>query len=271
MKWACGVTTVPERRACLLPGTLQSLAAAGFDRPRLFVDGARPQLDPWVRDKPDLEVTHRWPLIRTFGNWALGLAELYVREPGADRFAMFQDDLVAVRNLRAYLERCPYPERGYLNLYTFPSNQAIAPAGGGWYEGALLASGSGDLRFQTGRGAVALVFSREAVVTLLCSQHMIERPQDAQNGWKRLDGGVVTAMNKAGWREYVHSPSLVQHTGLVSSMRNRPHKQAESFPGEQFDALSLLSCRKEHDEEKGNGRRKDDVNDVGGMLYRSDF
>jgi hypothetical protein len=37
--WAYGITTVPSRLTTLLPRTITSLAAAGFDKPHLFVDG----------------------------------------------------------------------------------------------------------------------------------------------------------------------------------------------------------------------------------------
>jgi hypothetical protein len=237
IKWAYGVTTVPQRRRDLLPQTLASLKNAGFAQPRLFVDG---DSDPasWEREFA-LEVTCRKPPLRTFGNWVLALWELLVREPTADRFAIFQDDLLMSRNVRQYLERTPYPERGYLNLYTFPSNQSYCPAGHvGWFKSRPL--NNGPEGFQTGRGAVALIFSREAVLTLLASPHMVERPLDAHKGWKKVDGGIVTAMNKAGWWENCHSPSLTQHTGAVSTMDNLPHKLADSFRGADFDALTLL-------------------------------
>jgi hypothetical protein len=233
-KWAYGVTTVPARRDDLLPRTLTSLHAAGFDRPRLFVDGCD---DPrsWEREF-QLEVTARFPRIRTYGNWVLSLAELYIREPNADRYAVFQDDFVTYRNLREYLTLTQYPERGYWNLYTFPSNQKLCPDDGrhvGWYESN-----------QLGRGAVALVFNREAVTTLLRHQHMVDRPQDSSRGWRAVDGGIVDSMRKAGWKELVHNPSLVQHTGYVSAMGNRPHKLANSFRGEDFDARELLTLTK---------------------------
>lgn len=241
MRWAYGVTTVPSRRQDLLPRTLASLCSAGFDSPRLFVDGLENCLaDRWQQDL-QLTVTARFPFIRVFGNWVLGLAELYIRDPGADRYAMFQDDFVTYPNMRQYLERCAYPDgeegrdKGYWNLYTFPSNQNLAPVDGkgmqreGWYPSN-----------QFGRGAVALVFNRPAVITLLTHLHMVERPQDCTRGWRAVDGGIVTAMGKAGWKEYVHNPSLVQHTGLVSSMGNKPHKLAVSFRGEDYDALRLL-------------------------------
>ncbi len=225
MKWACGVTTVPSRKLELLPRTLTSLAAAGFDKPHLFVDGASDGYG---------EATYRMPVIRAYGNWILGLAELYIRNPTADRYAMFQDDFVMCKGVRKYLEQW-YPERGYLNLYTFPSNERKQ---GGWYESALLNS---DPKWQTGRGAVALVFNRKAVQILLTHQHMVDKPDDVKVtrggwlvAWRKIDGAVVTAMNKAGWREYVHMPSLTQHVGARSTVANLPHKSATSFPGEEY-------------------------------------
>ncbi len=231
--WAYGVTTIPQRRGTLLPRTLESLKGAGFPSPRLFVDGIRyDEVSSWEREF-GLEVVPRWPLIRTFGSWLMGLWDVYLRKATVPFYAMFQDDFVCVRNLKSYLDNAPLPERGYLNLYTFPKNQALSPEEGrvrGFYRSN-----------QKGLGAVALAFSNEAVRTLLSSRHMIDRPMDANRGWKAIDGGIVTGFAKAGWHEYVHNPSLVQHTGEVSSMRNRKHPLAPSFPGEHFDALSLLS------------------------------
>lgn len=240
MRWAYGVTTVKERADTLLPRTLKSLEAAGFPEPRLFVDNG-----PVQTTSSDL-VTYRTPRIRTFGNWALGLLELLIRYPEADRYAMFQDDFVTYKNLRQYLDQIPYPERGYCNLYTFPSNQEIAPDRVGWYEARSMEEGCGNVfhgkRQQLGRGAVALIFSKEAVIALLSEPHFVTKPLDSHNPWKKVDGCIVTAMNKAGWREYVHNPSLVQHTGKNSTMDNAPHKLATSFRGEDFDALELLKC-----------------------------
>lgn len=230
--WSYGVTTIPDRRRDLLPRTLGSLRASGFDRPTLFVDGCSPSLVHSWEKEFNLEVSIRWPKVRSFGSWVLALWELYLRKPLAQRYAIFQDDFVCVRNLRSYLERAHYPERCYLNLYTFPENQSKAPDEGktfGFYKSN-----------QKGKGAVALVFSNEAVRVLLSSRHMADRPMDHARGWKAIDGGIVTGMNKQGWSEFVHNPSLVQHTGTVSSMGNKRHPLAPSFPGEEFDALSLL-------------------------------
>jgi hypothetical protein len=247
LKWAYGVTTVPERISDLLPKTLKSLFGAGFDRPRLFVDGAA---DASTYRDFGLEVTTRSPRIRTAGNWWLALIELYVRQPEAHRYAIFQDDLLAYKNLRYYLDACLYPANGYWNLLTFPSNHGPEAHGGkvpsvfgepekvGWAQGRCMSAAPDGP--QNGRGAVALVFDRGAVLQLLTSRHWAERPLDPHRGHRSVDGGVVTALNKAGWREYVHNPSLVQHTGLVSSMGSRQHPQAPAWRGEDFDARELI-------------------------------
>jgi len=260
IKWAYGVTTVPSRRAELLPLTLRSLSAAGFDKPKLFVDGSPSSDAASWESEFGLEVVTRYPAIRCHGNWVLSLYELFIRNPTADRYALFQDDFVTYKNLRKYLEACPYPgvvpdgtgkykpatpgvTPGYWNLYTFPENQQRFPMEGltgrrkyGWMESN-----------QCGLGAVALVFSREAVIAVIGSRHMTERPMDPERGWKKVDGGIVESMVKAndagittGWREYVHHPSLVQHIGRVSTVSNPPHQQAPSFRGEEFDAMELI-------------------------------
>ena len=229
MLWSYGITTVPSRIDSTFPRTLSSLSAAGFDKPTLFVDGT---FQPNTYKEFGQHVSVRYPLLKTFGNWWLAAWELYIRVPNADRYAIFQDDIVCVKNLKKYLEKVPYPKDGYLNLYTFPQNQEIARANN--YNGFFQSN-------QRGLGAVATVYTRDALLTLFKSHHMIDRPMTAgRRAYSAVDGGIVTSMNKAGWKEYCHNPSLVQHIGEQSSMGNRKHPQAPSFPGEEFDAMELL-------------------------------
>lgn len=249
--WAYGLMTIPKRRYSHLPRTLKSLAAAGFDRPHLFVDD-------WTGEYADLDLpcTFRESTIGVVGNWALGMIELYIREPLADRYAMFQDDVISVRNLRPYLEKW-FPENGYQNLYSAPSNETLENSGG-WYESRIRDT-NGSHRGQSGRGALGLVFSRFALVRLLSSDSFVRKPQDLTlRGKTSLDGAVVEAMNRAGYREFVHNPSLLQHLGYESTLyKERKIKvdghvrwrkdykrwtgpeSSQTFPGEQFDALSL--------------------------------
>lgn len=221
MKWSYGVTTVSERIETTLPKTLLSLAHAGFSDPHIFIDNAR--VPPESLDA--YSCTCHCPPLRAFGNWVTSAWSLYVYSPAADYFAIFQDDLITYANLRDYLERCKYPKTGYWNLYTFPSNEH----GSGWH-----------LSNQRGLGAVALVFSNEALRTLLFQKHLVERVLNEKRGHLAIDGGIVEAFKKVGWREWVHSPSLVQHIGDTSAIGNNPHPKAVSFRGEEFDARSLV-------------------------------
>lgn len=252
MEWAYAITTCPARLDTTLPRTILSLAGGCFNRPRIYLDGGTCDQGKQLQERYDFPVEVRQEPVRTVGNWVLTLWELTIRKPSADRYAIFQDDLVCVRNLRQYLERVPYPENGYQNLYLFPSNERIAPRESpgkvktGWYQSALVEGN--DPRWQTGRGAVGLVFSREAATVLLCARSLVEKPRAADKPTSKIDGAIVTAMNAAGWKEYVHYPSLLQHTGTISSMGNNPHPKAGSFPGETFDAMSLL-------EDIGHARR----------------
>lgn len=258
LQWAYGVTTVPERiKSGLLRRTLDSLRDASFKAPRLFVDGLELDKLAKLSSELGLEISGRFPLIRSFGNWILGFAELWIRNPQADRFAMFQDDFVTYKNLMQYLNRVPYPDKGYLNLYTFPCNQnadafwsppldARGQVVKGFYEARTRPDGQTyyyhGKKQQLGRGGVALVFDRAAVLKLLTSHdHIVEKPLAAGDlSWRSIDGAVVDAMNKLGWREYVHNPSLVQHTGMRTTMKSKKHKLAPSFRGTEFDALELL-------------------------------
>lgn len=245
MKWAYGITTVKERAQTYLPRTLQSLAAAGFDAPRLFVDDESNCFER-VFNAPfsanPFPTTYRSPRVRTYGNWLLALVELVIREPSVERYALFQDDLIAVRDVKSYLEQCRYDPKGYWNLYTFPENQAKFPVNPaperqqsqqrGWFTSN-----------QRGRGALGLVFSRDVAYKLLASPHTWTRLPDPQRGWQAVDGAVVTALAHQGIKEFVHNPSLLQHTGDTSSMNHPKQPLTLTFPGEHSSALDLLPKR----------------------------
>lgn len=244
MIWSYGLTTVYHRRSTTLPITLNSLHYAGFPNPILFVDNC---IDPqdWRREF-NLEIVPRYPYIRTYGNWLLGLWELYIRSPMSDRYILFQDDLLCVKNLREYLEKCKYPKNGYVNLYTTWDNDSFVPRD---------RSGNKLTGFwpsnQLGKGALALVFSNEACAKLLTSPQTIERLTTPHSGTGNVDGCVVHNLSDRfvgpnGWREYIHHPSLVEHIG-EKSMMGHVHMQKNksvSFPGEDINALDLLEVAK---------------------------
>jgi hypothetical protein len=206
------VTTCSQRLDTLLPSTVESLAKAGFNSPVIFIDG------PGEANLPQpLEAVKRSKPIGAFGNWALAVWELYIREPQAQRYAVFQDDLVACRSLKEYLEQAEYPAHGYLNLFTFFSNEGrVKGQPAGWVKSD-----------QLGRGAVALVFDHQAMFSLLNCPIMSIKPQ-LRNGNQNIDGAVQQGLvMEAKFTEYVHNPSLVQHIGKTTSIgkdfSGRPH------------------------------------------------
>lgn len=220
--WAYGVTTVQKRLDDPLPRTLASLAAGGFDKPHLFIDGACDGV------RPDLAVTTHQPSVKTAGNWILAAWELYLRSPFADRYVIFQDDILVYKELRQYLECCEYPTKGYCNLCTYPENLSRAGGHAGWYPSN-----------QKGRGAQALMFNSGAIATLLSQPHLVSRMQNSRNRHRSVDGVVVDALRSPGYREYVHNPSLVDHVGHNSCLDHLPILDIKSFRGEQFDLLQL--------------------------------
>ena len=262
-EWSCGLITVPSRRETLLEGTLGGLRRAGFPDPRLFVDGRSDNYDGCLNAYAK---TFRDPVIRAYANWVLGLWEIYARQPRADFFAMFQDDVVFCRDLRAYCEAFSgwaRGERAYLNLYTaegMPAkgNVELSRAAGrdGWFRSN-----------QLGSGALALVFPNHAVRALLGSKLMAGRPyDDLTRGWNNIDGAVSEALCRSEQRrigepytEWCHRPSLVQHAGEFSTIDKRRESTdhdpawiaahpfrwpagsgAPDFPGEDWSPLTLL-------------------------------
>lgn len=245
MKWQYGITTHPNRLGNHLPETLRSLSNAGFDEPWIFLDGPTPATFPQeLRQR----MTSRSNSLGVIGNYMTALWELYVRNPLADRYAIFQDDIVLCKNLRGYLDSLPLPEDHYWNLFTFMENEKLIKGKQGFVKSS-----------QYGRGAVALVYPRLAVVEILSSRSLVMKPQAANKkiATKRIDGGICTAICKSHGQaqthtEYVHAPSLVQHLGLKSTLGNDNQPQAQSFPGEDFDCLTLLERK-----ETKNGKQEE--------------
>jgi hypothetical protein len=214
MKWAYGITTVPERAGGLLPATIESLAQAGFDRPMLFVDGS-------IEYSGRLDVV-RHPRVGQLRNWMNALFYLFTTTR-ADRYAIFEDDLLACRQLRPYLDRCP-PGKTYWNLITSDDNLHDTGYRPGWH-----------LSNQLGRGAVGLVFDRETVDCLLRMERFVRAPA---NGETMADAVVIDTLKPLGYRELVHYPSLLQHMGAESTL-GHSIGQVSAFQGVEYDLLSI--------------------------------
>jgi GR25 family glycosyltransferase involved in LPS biosynthesis len=156
--------------------------------------------------------------------------ELYLRNAYADFYAIFEDDMVMCSGTKQYLESMAYPENSYLNLFTFATNEhKIFGKPQGWH-----------LSDQLGKGAVALVFNRPAMMTLLKQSHFVDEPYRKRQ-FQNTDGAIQHAMTvQAGFKEYVHNPSLVQHIGLESTLGHSRHPEAKTFPGGNWNAAEEM-------------------------------
>lgn len=209
LKWSYAITTSPDRnviRDRLFRESVVSLDIVGFDRPRICYD----------------------PGVGAFGNWVIAATTIYHDNPWADRYAIFQDDIVCSRNLREFIERSNLPDNSYLNLCLWPGN---ADGRQGWY-----AAPDG-----CGLGAQTLVFSNKALGALLQSSWIVDHAKDDHNGRRAIDGIVKTAMEEAGFVEFVHGPSPVKHTGAaLSTLQQEHYPETVCFMGEDFDLLTCL-------------------------------
>jgi hypothetical protein len=114
--WAVGVTTAPRRRPTL-ESCLDSIVRAGWDAPRLFLDGSTSLPSRYNH----LSVTWREDGVGAWPAWYMGLAELLLQQPHADAYVLLQDDVILYdrESLRAYLEEVLWPgeHTGLVSLF----------------------------------------------------------------------------------------------------------------------------------------------------------
>ena len=204
-KWCVGITTAP-RRVSSLDATLEAIVNAGWSRPRIFVDGDVQIPQQWS----DLPVSCRTPRIGAWPSYYLALTEMFMRDPSADAYALFQDDIELLRraDLRTYLERVLWPGEnpGILSLYC---SSEYTRKDRGWH------------RFPENWiwGATAFVFSPDAVRGILSSVAVIDhRLEGAGDGLKGIDVAVGQWAERTNTPIWFPTPSLVQHTGQVSTL-----------------------------------------------------
>ena len=220
--WAVGVTTAP-RGVPTLGDCLASLAVAGWDCPRLFVDGDAPIPEAFSH----LPRTDRTPRVGAWPNYYLGLAELLMREPEADAYLMVEDDALFADQpgLRTYLEGLlwPGPRPGVVSLFCSRAYTRPRP---GWYafEGTWAWC------------ALAFVFPRDLARRFLADPDVVgHRWTRARNPLADTDWRVGRWAETRGVPVYFPTPSLVQHIGEVSSLwpgvRLQGDRLADRFVG----------------------------------------
>ncbi len=201
--WAVGVTTAPRKQATL-QGCVDCLIDAGWETPRIFVDG---EVDLGLLP-PHLEVTRRDPQVGAWPSWYLALTELLMRNPQADAFMIVQDDVILFRHrkLRQYIEDFLWPEDGACVVSLFCS-RAYSAEEPGWRR----------LDENLVWGGQALLFSREACLGFLSDPEVLEH-RLTKSGFAGIDSVVGRWAERHNVPVYVSTPSLAQHIGQVSAI-----------------------------------------------------
>lgn len=229
-RWAIGVTTAPRQQPTL-NRTLASLDAAGFSDPLIFAEPGSP-IDAGWKEK----VIRRDRRLGGWGNYIASLVELLVRRPDADAYLMLQDDVLFaenVGNVRAYLEDhvlWPAEKLACVSLYCSSAYSAVRA---GWH--AMI-----------GRpwiwGALAFLFSPDAAWRMLGHDLIAghARRQVMKRGFRpetvrRIDDAIGRYAKSAGLPIWYCSPSLCQHIGDHSTLReqqtNTGRRRADRFIG----------------------------------------
>ena len=113
-KWAVGVTVAPRKNPTF-ERCYESFLRAGFT-PHIFKE-------PGVSIDPRFfkyGVTERAQRLGAWKNWLTSLSELRKKNPEADAYALFQDDVVLCKNVRTYLEQELWPSdfTGLVSVFT---------------------------------------------------------------------------------------------------------------------------------------------------------
>lgn len=200
-KWAVGVTTAPREHKTIIK-TIKSLESAGWDNGTIFSEpGSYIDLgDKW-------EYVHRSRKTGIFGNWMLGLYELFIRNIDADAYFMIQDDIVLAPESREYLEKSLwFTDKPHL-ISLFGPNAIDKNPSNGWrsttnYHG----------------GPNSIIMSHETVQEILSSIvplqfYGIRHTQNSSFD----DLGIFLLMNKKGWPTFYPKPSIGDHIGHQST------------------------------------------------------
>ena len=138
-------------------------------------------------------------------NFLTSLADLYERGDSAECFALFQDDIIASANLRAWCDRELWPhETGLVSLFTPRIHTADRQGWNVLYPG-----------FYRVHGGQALLFRRDVLEQFLGDPQIALQLRLKHYGDDALVSGWAT--RKRIGIAY-HTPSPIQHVGAVSSI-----------------------------------------------------
>lgn len=201
-EWAVGITTSPRRQSTL-EACLDSVIRAGWEKPRIFVDGN----DRLPVRAQHLDVTSRESPVGAWPAWYLALTELVLQQPAADAYLMLQDDVIFHdrESVREYLEQVLWPGDRLGVLSLFYSGFDVTP---GWRTYPLFAwnCGAQALLFPPAI-AKALLVDPDVMASCLAATTHVPIPELLRS-W----------MARRHFEAWSASPSLTQHIGNTSTV-----------------------------------------------------
>jgi hypothetical protein len=227
MQWSVGIAAAPRSSDSYLKHTIESVAS-NFQDVHVF---AEPLLE-----NPGGVILHRHgEQFGDWSNWLCGLFSLIAIRPKTDYFLMLEDDVSLCKNLEYYLEGL-IPQIGKFAALSIYTPRRYARNYGRYVHNECHG-------IQTW-GSQALVFGRHEAVRFLSSPEVLlhrsygdnYQGRDISNA--RKDAIIGLWADRENLPLYFHSPSLVQHTGLISSLGNESHESL--YVGSDFDAMQLV-------------------------------
>ncbi|MCO6045294.1 hypothetical protein NG895_15390 [Aeoliella sp. ICT_H6.2] len=262
-RWSVGITTTPRRQSTL-EDCLDSLARAGWENPRLFLDGSARVPARYEH----LCATWREGRVGAWPAFYLAMVEMILHDPNADAYMLLQDDVMAHdrESLREYLEQVLWPgyRPGLVSLF-YTGHDTTA----GWHR----ADGNWDW------GAQAFIFpagvARAFVTDVEMSRSMLAASGENHIPIPEL---IFEWVMRRGIETWYAIPSLTQHIGNTSTIWGNAAisggRRANWFSGSTESEFAveedlssfpeeLFPCKKEHSSryveiiERGRKRMRD--------------
>lgn len=200
-KWAVGVTTSPRKHPTIVK-TIKAMEKAGWDNGTIFAEPGS-----YINCGENWDYVHRCKKTGIFGNWMLGLYELFIRNIDADAFFIIQDDIIVAPGSKSYLEEALwFTDQPHL-VSLFGPNAIDKDESNGWRK---IAKYSG--------GPNSIIMSHETVQEILSSiiplryygiQHQKKTSFD--------DLGIFALMSQNNWPVFYPKPSIGDHIGHQST------------------------------------------------------